>query len=81
MADGSMVERLAEKREEFPRYAVFAGIDVAEARWWLNAIADELERESARLTASTLTQANRINPPSFQWLRAQASRRYNDEGN
>lgn len=36
---GSMIQRLADKRREGPTYFNFED----EARWWLNAIADELE--------------------------------------
>ncbi len=63
-----LVERLAEKRERFPRYAVIAGVDTEEARWWLNAIADELDQDKDDSSAQTA-----------HWLRAQASTGESDE--
>ena len=80
MADGSLVERLTEKYvSEIYDGAVSEGDDEPVVRFFINAIADELEQESCRLTASTLTQGNRLKPPSSQWLRAQASTSENDD--
>ena len=71
-----LVERLAEKRERFPRYAVIAGVDTEEVRWWLRAVADEVRGE-AELRKTPGNFAGHFCTVS-EWLRAQAND--NEEG-
>ena len=76
MADGSMVERLAEKWGKWTRSGGMEASDEDDVRFMLNATADELESE-----------ANTRGPGKFgghylttvEWLRAQASTGESDD--
>lgn len=66
-----LVERLAKKRGLNPFEA--SNKAAQEARWWLNAIADELEENSDRYTSSKVHGGAQGMRFSARWLRNSTS--------
>lgn len=69
-----VVERLAEKGCEYFHDTDMEGFR-ADARWWLNAIADELEAESARISDRLGVRQGRHTHHmalTVRWIREQA---------
>jgi len=67
----SLVERLAEKQANHFEISYSMNRE-RDARWWINAIADELEREDARRT-EVQRYKHLLNVPACRWLRIQAN--------
>jgi len=62
----SLVERLAEKRLNSDNFSPYYG----DVRWWINAIADEMDKLVDDDAADLYDAANDDNIP--KWLRTQA---------
>ncbi len=76
----NLVERLAEKRDAIPYLVIPGNKYTDEARWWLNAIANELDTSED----DALEHIGQYEPDVYsgevaaQWLRSQAQENEHD---